>query len=149
MGRTAFVTGGTGFLGRHVVEQLTQQGWRVVALHRPTSDVRALQTYPGVELAVGSIIDPASLERGIPEGCYAAFHVAGNTSLWKGGDAQQTLENVDGTRFVVEACLKKKVGRLVHTSSVSAWGEQHDVPFDETAAPHGAESFVNYERTKF
>ncbi len=149
MARTAFVTGGTGFLGRHVVEQLTQQGWRVVALHRATSDVRALKTYPGVELAEGSITDASSLARAIPEGCDAVFHVAGNTSLWKGGDAQQTLENVDGTRFVVETCLAKKVGRLVHTSSVASWGEQHVVPFDETAPQHGAESFVNYERTKY
>jgi nucleoside-diphosphate-sugar epimerase len=149
MARTAFVTGGSGFLGRHVVEQLAHQGWRVVALHRPTSDVRALRTYEGVELAEGSITDPASLDRAIPEACDAVFHVAGNTSLWRGGDAQQTLENVDGTRFVVETCLRKNVGRLIHTSSVSAWGEQHDVPFDESATPHGAESFVNYERTKY
>jgi len=149
MARTAFVTGGSGFLGRHVVEQLANQGWRVVALHRPTSDVRALRTYAGVELAEGSITDPASLERAIPEGCDAVFHVAGNTSLWSGGNAQQTRENVDGTRFVVETCLKRKVGRLVHTSSVASWGEQHVVPFDETAPQHAAGSFVNYERTKY
>jgi len=149
MARTAFVTGGSGFLGRHVVEQLAYQGWRVVALHRPTSDVRALRTYAGVELAEGSITDPASLDRAIPEGCDAVFHVAGNTSLWSGGNAQQTLENVDGTRFVVETCLKKRVGRLVHTSSVASWGEQHVVPFDETAPQHAAGSFVNYERTKY
>jgi nucleoside-diphosphate-sugar epimerase len=148
MSKVAFVTGGTGFLGRHVVEQLTGQGWRVVALHRATSDVRALTTYAGVELAEGSITDPASLARGIPEGCDAVFHVAGNTSLWKGGDAQQTLENVDGTRFVVETCLAKKVGKLIHTSSVASWGEQHVIPFDETSPQNGGKSFVNYERTK-
>jgi nucleoside-diphosphate-sugar epimerase len=146
--RTAFVTGGTGFLGRHIVEQLTQQGWKVVALHRKTSDVRALQGY-GVQLAEGSITDKASLQRAVPEGCDAVFHVAGNTSLWSGGDALQTKENVDGTRFVVETALEKKAGRLVHTSSVSAWGEQHQTGFDETAPPHGAESFINYERTKY
>ncbi|HEX3346247.1 MAG TPA: NAD-dependent epimerase/dehydratase family protein, partial [Polyangiaceae bacterium] len=70
MARTAFVTGGTGFLGRHVVEQLTALGWRVVALHRPTSDVTHLKAY-GVELAVGSITDHDSLARAMPEGCDA------------------------------------------------------------------------------
>lgn len=148
MPRTAFVTGGTGFLGRHIVEQLVAQGWQVIALHRATSDTRALKTY-GVTLAEGSITDRASLERAIPEGCDAVFHVAGNTSLWRGGDAQQTLENVDGTRFVVETCLAKKVKHLAHTSSVSAWGEQHTIPFDETAPSHAPDSFVNYERTKY
>jgi dihydroflavonol-4-reductase len=149
MARTAFVTGGTGFLGRHIVEQLTSQGWRVVALHRPTSDVKALKTYAGVDLVEGSITDADSLSRGIPDRCDAVFHVAGNTSLWTGGDAQQTRENVDGTRLVVQTALAKKAGRLIHTSSVSSWGEQHQVPFDETAPPHGAESFINYERTKY
>ncbi len=148
MPRTAFVTGGTGFLGRHVVEQLVEHGWRVVALHRPTSDVRGLATY-GVELASGSITDPASLLRAMPEACDAVFHVAGNTSLWRGGDEQQTRENVDGTRHVVEAALARRAKRLVHTSSESAWGEVHDVPFDESTPQRGGESWINYERTKY
>jgi dihydroflavonol-4-reductase len=147
MARTAFVTGGTGFVGRHVVEQLTALGWRVVALHRPRSDVKHLKAY-GVELAVGSITDPESLLRAIPEGCDAVFHVAGNTSLWSGGDAQQTHENVDGTGFVVEAAIARKARRLIHTSTEGAWGEQHGV-FDETAKSHAMESTVNYERSKY
>ena len=68
----------------------------------------------------------------MPEGCDAVFHVAGNTSLWSGGDAQQTRENVDGTRYVVETCLARKARRLVHTSTEGAWGEQ-TAGFDETA----------------
>jgi nucleoside-diphosphate-sugar epimerase len=147
MARTAFVTGGTGFLGRHLVEQLTSLGWRVVALHRPTSDVRHLKAY-GAELAVGSITDASSLLRAMPEGCDAVFHVAGNTSLWSGGNEQQTRENVDGTRFVVEAALARKARRLVHTSTEGAWGEQHEV-FDETAKSNALVSTVNYERTKY
>jgi nucleoside-diphosphate-sugar epimerase len=147
--RTAFVTGGSGFLGRHIIEQLSGLGWRVVALHRPTSDVRALKGYAGVELAVGSITEPDSLARAMPEGCDAVFHVAGNLSLWRGGDAQQTRDNVDGTRFMVETALGKKAKRFVHTSSVSAWGDQKVVPFDETAKSNALESFINYERTKY
>ncbi|HEY1694523.1 MAG TPA: NAD-dependent epimerase/dehydratase family protein [Polyangiaceae bacterium] len=150
MARTAFVTGGTGFLGRHVVEQLTSLGWRVVALHRPTSDVRHLKAY-GVELAVGSITEPDSLRAAIPEGCDAVFHIAGNTSLWSGDREQQTRENVDGTRFVVEAALAKKARRLVHTSTEGAWGEQqpHEAGFDETAKSNALDSFINYERSKY
>jgi dihydroflavonol-4-reductase len=147
MARTAFVTGGTGFLGRHVVEQLTSLGWRVVALHRPTSEVKHLRAY-GAELAVGSITDRESLLAAMPAGCDAVFHVAGNTSLWSGGDAQQTRENVDGTRFVVEAAIARTARRLIHTSTEGAWGEQRGV-FDETAKSHAMESTVNYERSKY
>jgi dihydroflavonol-4-reductase len=146
--RTAFVTGGTGFLGRHIVEQLTSLGWRVVALHRPTSDVRHLTAY-GVELAQGSITDAKSLVRAMPEGCDAVFHVAGNTSLWSGDRAQQTLENVGGTRHVVEAAIARKARRLIHTSTEGAWGEQHQTPFDETAKSNALTSWINYERTKY
>ncbi len=146
--RTAFVTGGTGFLGRHIIEQLTSLGWHVVALHRPNSDVRHLQN-AAVELVAGSITDPKSIERAMPPSCDAVFHVAGDTSLWSGGDAQQTRVNVDGTRIVAQAALEKETKRFIHTSSVSAWGEQPVVPFDETAKSTALASFINYERTKY
>jgi nucleoside-diphosphate-sugar epimerase len=146
--RTAFVTGGTGFVGRHIVEQLVGAGWHVVALHRPTSDVRHLQAL-GVHLAVGSITDGASLARAVPDDCDAVFHVAGNTSLWSGGNAQQTLENVEGTRLMVQAAIAARAKRFVHTSSVSAWGHQHFIPFDETAPSNALQSPINYERTKY
>jgi len=148
MARTAFVTGGTGFLGRHVVEQLTLAGWRVVALHRATSNTTHLKAY-GAQLVEGSITDPASLARAMPDDCDAVFHVAGNTSFWSGGNAQQTLENVDGTRFMVETAIAKRARFFVQTSSESAWGAQHDVPFDETARSSALASPVNYERTKY
>jgi nucleoside-diphosphate-sugar epimerase len=148
MAKTAFVTGGTGFLGRHVVEQLTTNGWRVVALHRPTSDTTHLKAY-GVDLALGSITDPDSLARAMPDDCDAVFHVAGNTSFWSGGDAQQTHENVDGTRFMVETAIAKRARFFVQTSSESAWGEQHDTPFDESSPSNAPSSPINYERTKY
>jgi nucleoside-diphosphate-sugar epimerase len=146
--RTAFVTGGTGFLGRHIVEQLTAGGWRVIALHRPSSDVTHLKAY-GAELVVGSITDAASLLRVMPEGCDAVFHVAANTSLWSGDRAQQTLENVDGTRNVADAAIAKKARRLVHTSTEGAWGVQHAEGFDETSPSNALSSSINYERTKY
>ncbi|HEX8793257.1 MAG TPA: SDR family oxidoreductase [Polyangiaceae bacterium] len=149
MPRTAFVTGGTGFLGRHVVEQLVGAGWHVVALHRASSDVRGLKTYDGVRLAEGSIVDPGSLGRAMPEGCDAVFHIAGNTSLWSGGNAEQTRDNVDGTRNVVEAAIAKGAKKLVQTSTQGSWGEVHENPFDETTQQRGGESWINYERTKY
>ena len=146
--RTAFVTGGTGFLGRHVVEQLASLGWHVVALHRPTSDLRHLSRYP-VELMSGSITDAKSIARAMPASCDAVFHLAANTSLWSGRNAEQTRDNVEGTRIVVQAAIEKEARRFVHTSSVAAWGEQPVVPFDETAPSSALESFINYERTKY
>ena len=67
MGKTAFVTGATGFLGRNLVEQL-QPDWTVVALHRPTSDLRALDGF-AVRFVEGDLLDPVSLRRAIPFCC--------------------------------------------------------------------------------
>ncbi|HEY5146430.1 MAG TPA: NAD-dependent epimerase/dehydratase family protein [Polyangiaceae bacterium] len=148
MPKTAFVTGGTGFIGRHVVEQLTAAGWHVVALHRPSADVRHLKTY-GVDLVEGSVTDAESIGRAMPPLCDAVFHIAGNTSLWSGGNAEQTLVNVTGTANIVQAAITKEARFLVHTSSVASWGRQSVIPFDETAPSNARESFINYVRTKY
>jgi dihydroflavonol-4-reductase len=146
-GRTGFVTGATGFLGLNVVDALLAQGWRVVALHRSHSNVSRLRER-NVSLAEGALDDRASLERAMPEGCDAVFHVAGNVSMWSGHDAQQTRDNVDGTRNVAAAALARGVRRFVHTSTVAVWGRQARVPFDETAPKNGATSIMNYARSK-
>ena len=59
----AFVTGGTGFLGRNLLEELVAEGWQVTALHRTTSDLSEIQRLP-VDLVAGDLTDPASLTRG-------------------------------------------------------------------------------------
>jgi dihydroflavonol-4-reductase len=146
--RTAFVTGGTGFLGRHIVEQLTSMGWRVVAMHRPNSDVRHLVAC-NAELCVGSVTDAGSVKRAMPPSCDAVFHIAGNMSLWSGGNAEQTRVNVLGTRIVAQTAFDREIKCFVHTSSVSAWGEQKVIPFDETARSNARRSPVNYERSKY
>jgi nucleoside-diphosphate-sugar epimerase len=152
---TAFVTGGTGFLGLHVVEALLSPGaeggpWSVVALHRPGSRIARLEAR-GVTMVEGALEDRASLERAlgaVPGRCDAVFHVAGNVAMWSRDDARQTRDNVDGTRNLVEAALVAGARRFVHTSTVAVWGRQARVPFDETAPKNGATSPINYVRSK-
>jgi nucleoside-diphosphate-sugar epimerase len=146
--KKAFVTGGTGFLGLNLVEQLREAGVEVVALHRRTSDVARLRAF-GVQLAEGAITSASDVLAAMPEGCDAVFHVAGNTSQWSGHRAVQTRENVEGTRNVVQAALARGAACLVHTSSVSAYGRQEPPGFDETASSTALASRSTYERTKY
>ena len=146
-GRRAFVTGATGFVGLNLIEELLAQGWKVTALHRPSSDL----TYLGrldVDLAPGSILDPASLDAAIPDDVDTVFHVAGDTNQWSKKNAAQTATNKDGTTHVVDASLKKKARRLVVTSSISAYG-MVEGEIDESTPQKGAESWVNYQRSKW
>lgn len=145
-GKTAFVTGATGFVGVNLVKELKEQGWSVVALNRRSSDLRYLEPL-GATLVEGDVTDRASIERVMPEDVDVVFHVAGNLSYDSTESAEQTRDNVEGTRNVAAIALAKGAKRLVHTSSVAAFGLHEDVITEKT--PSNALSLpVNYNRTK-
>jgi dihydroflavonol-4-reductase len=143
--KTAFVTGGTGFIGLNLVEHLTQSGWDVTALHRPDSRLTQLQKYP-LRLVEGAIEDASSLERAMPEDLDAVFHVAGDTSQWSGHKQRQWRTNVEGTHNMVSTALAKRSKKFIHTSSSGIYGIPTE-PFDETAPKLGKGSF-NYQHSK-
>jgi nucleoside-diphosphate-sugar epimerase len=68
--------------------------------------------------------------------------------MWRGGNRQQTKDNVDGTRNIVDAALAKRVRRLVVTSSISAYG-MVDGEISEETPSLAAKSRVNYQKTKW
>lgn len=145
--KTAFVTGGTGFLGLNLVEQLVAQGWHVTALHRRSSDLRHLSAL-AVDLVEGDILDPGSLTDAIPKGVFAVFHLAADTSVWSRRNRQQTRLNVEGTRSVARAALSAGARRFVHTSTWMTYGlEQGDL--SEDSPQLGGRSWINYSRSKF
>ena len=146
-GKTAFVTGASGFIGVNLVKQLGEAGWQVVAMHRETSDLTYLSQFPAT-LVVGDIGDREFLARAIPEGVDAVFHVAGNVSFDSAGDEAQTHANVAGTRAVVEAAQARGAGRLVHTSTGAVFGLHDGIPIDETWPSNADEIPVNYCRSK-
>ena len=91
--------------------------------------------------------DPACCQKSIPANTDVVLHVAGNTSHWKLGDALQTRVNVDGTRNMIDASLKKNVDRFIYTSSIAAYGFQSHRITERT--PSTADNFwINYFRTK-
>lgn len=147
MTRTAFVTGGTGFVGHNLVRQLVAEDWRVTVLHRPSSDLRYLQGLP-VSLAAGDLTDGESLLAAMPDAVDAVFHVASDLNFWAQNNAQQTANNVDGTRHLVEAALQRGAKRFVYTSTLGTYGDQPGV-ITERSAQLGAQSSINYSRTKW
>ncbi len=147
MKKTAFVTGGTGFLGTNLIEKLVSEGWDVTALHRPTSNLKYIKPLT-IKLVEGDIQDKALLEKVIPMNLDAVFHVAGDVSAWKKLNAAQTLTNVNGSRNMVEVAAAKKAKCFVHTSSISAWGKVQGLTNEETPQ-QGEVSWSNYEKTKW
>ena len=146
MKRTAFVTGASGFVGSNLCEELLAQGWRVIAMHRASVGPGHLASLP-VETVLGDVTDYRTLRAALPERVDALFHVAGNTSLWARHRAEQLKVNVKGTRNVVRAALNSGAKRLIHTSSLVAYG-LHDGTITEDTPPRGLGSTINYVRSK-
>lgn len=108
-----FVTGATGFLGGHLVDQLVAEGHEVVALCR--EDEPELEDR-GVVVARGDILDGSSVESGCA-GAEGAFHCAGKVSR-RPEDAEELYRiHVDGTRSVLAACKRAGVKRVVVAST--------------------------------
>ena len=131
MSPRAMVTGATGLLGSHIVEELVRTGWRVRALVRDPEPARWVEAL-GAELAEGDLHDPASLVVAA-RGCDAVFHAA--AAIGAGGDWETFRRgNVEGTTHVV-AAAQATGARLVHVSSTSVFGgaRYRDEPTDEAA----------------
>jgi dihydroflavonol-4-reductase len=113
------VTGSTGFVGSALCRTLLAEGFHVRALHRPTSNLRALNGVP-VERIVGDVLRAESLAQAM-EGIHWVFHAAAQADYWR--HPQGVLEaSVVGTRNVVQAARAAGVARLILTSSVAALG---------------------------
>ena len=114
----AFVTGGTGFAGSHLIEVLLREGHEVTALARSRS--RAVQLIEaGVRIVDGDLDDKQALLTGA-EGQDVLFHLAG---LVAARNEQEYMRvNRDGTRHVVDAARAAGTRRVIHVSSVAAVG---------------------------
>ena len=114
---TAFVTGGSGFVGGALIERLRREGWDVRGLARSE---RAAERVGGLgaEPVMGDLEDVESLRAGA-EGCEVAFHAAAKVEDW-GDPADFERLNVHGTQNVIDACRDAGVRRLVHVGTEAA-----------------------------
>jgi nucleoside-diphosphate-sugar epimerase len=139
----ALVTGGGGFLGRAIVEQLLERGDRVRSLARGTyAELARL----GVECLRGDVRD-AEATRAACAGMDVVFHAAGVAGVWGPWEHYWGI-NVLGTRHVIEGCRQHRVPRLVFTSSPSVTFDgtpQENV--DETAG-YARRWLCHYAHTK-
>jgi dihydroflavonol-4-reductase len=146
MSKTAFLTGGTGFVGANLARALLAAGWTVRALARPGSDRRNLAGLP-LEIVAGDLND-ADLAVKI-DGAEALFHVAAHYSLFRKDRAALLRSNVAGTRNVLAAARTAGVLRSVYTSSVAAIGVRHGGIADENHQSEPGELIGAYKRSKF
>ncbi|MGO9039524.1 MAG: hopanoid-associated sugar epimerase [Steroidobacteraceae bacterium] len=144
----ALVTGATGFVGAAVARALLREGWQVRALVRSGSDRGNLQ-HLALELAVGELNDPPSLDRAL-DGCRALYHVAADYRLGAPDPRQLYSTNVEGTRNILLAARHAGVERTVYTSSVATMGIPSDGSPGDEQTPVSLEAMIgHYKRSKF
>jgi nucleoside-diphosphate-sugar epimerase len=142
----AFVTGGTGFIGKHVVRKLVERKYDVYALVR-SGDGAAEMAKLGAAPVHGSITDMASMREGM-RGSDVVFHIAGWYKV--GSPDWMTAEsiNVGGTRKVLRLAQELKVPKVVYTSSVAVFGDTKGKLADENYYK-GGPFLTEYDRTKW
>ena len=145
------VTGGTGFLGSYIIQELVKKNYAVRAIRRnntlpfwiPSNILEKVEWVPG------DILDVLSLEDAM-DGIDTVIHSAALVSFHK-KDANKLYQmNVDGTANVVNTALLKNVSRFVHISSVAAIGRKAGgVTVDESAKWEESALHTHYAQSKF
>jgi dihydroflavonol-4-reductase len=142
----ALVTGGTGFLGRAIVEQLVGNGEPVRALARSEASALALAEL-GAEPVRGDVLDLDALASAM-RGCDLVYHAAGANAFCVRDPSPMFEVNVEGSRTVVRAAADAGVRRVVYTSSAATLGEASGTIGAEDSH-HRGWFLSNYERSKF
>jgi dihydroflavonol-4-reductase len=146
---TAFVTGGGGFIGRQLVRRLVASGVEVRAIARSRRSATTLGD-AGCEVVVGDVLDLAALTDAL-RGCDAAFHLAGDYRVGIRASERAAMEaaNVTATERMLDAAIQAGVPRIVHVSTINAFGDTGYRVADESyerPRPYRYVSF--YDETK-
>jgi dihydroflavonol-4-reductase len=142
------VTGGTGFVGSHVVRALVAKGRSVRCLARAESRRDNLEGLP-VEVVAGDLTDPPSLARAL-SGVQTLYHVAADNRLWARDPQELYRANAGGTENILAAAAAAGVEKVVYTSSVAALGLNDDgSPGDETTPVLRDRIIGHYKKSKY
>lgn len=143
--KTAFVTGGSGFIGGRLIERLVTGGSSVRALARSDRSAAAVEELGAVAVP-GDLADREAIRAGA-EGCATAFHLAAHLGVW-GKREEFVRDNVTGTENVLAGCRDAGVARFVHCGTEAALMAGDPLVHVDETAPLRPDSKALYSSTK-
>ena len=152
MSKKVLVTGGTGFLGSYILQELISKGYAVRGIRRSASSIpNWINTtiLNQVEWVEGDVLDIVSLEDAM-DGVDAVIHSAAVVSF-NNKDKKSLYDiNTEGTTNVVNVALEKNIARFVYISSVAAVGrKKNGALVNETAKWEESSVHTHYARSKY
>lgn len=129
-----FLTGGTGFIGRPLTKHLVDRGWEVTALVRNPESVQSKEVQSlGAHLVKGDITDIESMR----DNMQSSDVVINNAGWYEFGIRKQDHEimfkiNVEGARNTLNLAIELGLPRIIHTSSILAFGRTGEIIADES-----------------
>jgi nucleoside-diphosphate-sugar epimerase len=124
------VTGGTGFVGAHLVRRLLSRGHQVTSIDKSPGLFDEELRAAGAKLLTGSVTSPADVDRAMAN-CELVYHLASPFGDILQPDAVYWDIEVNGTRHVLEAAIRHQVRRVVHCSTQGVHGIISEPPGDE------------------
>ena len=141
----AFVTGGSGFVGRNLLAALVGRGDTVVALARSLAAMQTVREL-GAEPQAGDLVDVAAMSAGMA-GAEVVYHCAAKVEDW-GDPAEFQRINVEGTAHVIEAARAAGVRRLVHVSTEAVLADGTPIHDADETRPRAARPIGLYPSSK-
>ena len=140
-----FITGGTGFIGKHLVRRLSQTEHKLFCLARETSDITSLKEV-GANIFIGDVTDRDSILKGMKE-CDWVVHLASSFVLWHSNKKIFPEVNITGTQNVMECVLQTGISKVVYVSTAAIYGNAEWPITEET--PVGGKRMSKYVKTKY
>ena len=143
--KTAFVTGGTGKIGRHLVTLLLKEQFNVKVLTRSSNTHWGKGS--GVKVIKGDLLDKDILMREILKDSYV-FHLAVHQDVSDSNRENFFRTNVLGTELLLKACVEKKISNLVCVSSIVIFKDTEKIERDEKWFIRNFKNHDHYSTTK-
>jgi UDP-glucose 4-epimerase len=136
--KRTLVTGGAGFIGSHIVDELLSRGSRVIVYDNFTTGRREFlpEQHPNLQIVKGDVLDTAALQAAMA-GCDFVFHMQANADV-RGGKEKTKVDleqNTIATWSALEAARIQKAKGFAFASSAAVYGEPEVFPTPESYAP--------------